>query len=287
MKERETFPGKAYAVTTQSGCNVYADEAGTQLIKAVEAGQGYFVAIGSRTWVDDDAAIVTETFNGAATAALGGGSAFTVDLTFSAASENAQSGVAVQKAFAANNLNATGNNTVLGLQASSNNKTYCTCVGHKAASTAWFGTAVGYHASASETSTAIGVMATAEKTSGFTLGYAGKNKDIGAGLLSVWNTRDTTSVSHIGTFLYLIGANTPLANKYEDGAACLGYVVKDGTGNILECGTRKLSELLTNNTAFAPAMLDLEAPTPTPFLPTGITDPIEFPEEITEEQLNH
>ena len=66
MKERETYPGKAYAVTTQSGCNVYADEAGTQLIKAVEAGQGYFVAIGSRTWVDDDAAIVTETFNGAA-----------------------------------------------------------------------------------------------------------------------------------------------------------------------------------------------------------------------------
>lgn len=66
MKERETFPGRAYAVTTQSGCNVYADEAGTQLIKTVEAGQGYFVAIGSRTWVDDDAAIVTETFNGAA-----------------------------------------------------------------------------------------------------------------------------------------------------------------------------------------------------------------------------
>lgn len=62
----QTTSGKAYAVTTQSGCNVYADEAGTQLIKAVEAGQGYFVAIGSRTWVDDDTAIVTETFNGAA-----------------------------------------------------------------------------------------------------------------------------------------------------------------------------------------------------------------------------
>lgn len=274
----KTQKGKTYAVCTATGCTV-ATADGIVLCTVAAGEQACFVAPDDGVIVSDHAAIVTETFNGAATAALGGGSAFTVDLTFSAASENAQSGVAVQKAFAANNLNATGNNTVLGLQASSSNKTYCTCVGHKAASTAWFGTAVGYHASASETSTAIGVMATAEKTSGFTLGYAAKNKDIGAGLLSVWNTRDTTSVSNIGTFLYLIGANTPLANKYEDGAACLGYVVKDGTGNILECGTRKLSELLTNNTAFAPASMDLEAPVPTPFMPTGITDPIEIPQE--------
>lgn len=69
----QTTSGKVYAVTTQSGCNVYADEAGTQLIKAVEAGQGYFVAIGARTWVDDDAAIVTETFNSAARAVLASG----------------------------------------------------------------------------------------------------------------------------------------------------------------------------------------------------------------------
>lgn len=76
------------------------------------------------------------------------------------------------------------------------------------------------------------------------------------------------------TVLYLIAAGSPLANSYEDGAACLGYVVKDASGNIIDCGTRKLSELLTNHGAFAPAG-DEE---PTPFLPTGITDPIELPE---------
>lgn len=91
------------------------------------------------------------------------------------------------------------------------------------------------------------------------------------------------SKDHFGkgtqTLLYLMGANSPLATTYEDGAACMGYVVKDTSGNILECGTRKLSEIFTNNTAFAPASMDLDAPAPTPFMPTGITDPIEFPQE--------
>ena len=81
-----------------------------------------------------------------------------------------------------------------------------------------------------------------------------------------------------------MGSGSPLATTYEDGEACLGYVVKDSDGNVTACGTRKLSELLTNNTAFAPAALDLEASAPTPFLPTGITEPIEFDttEDLTE-----
>jgi len=87
------------------------------------------------------------------------------------------------------------------------------------------------------------------------------------------------------TILYLISAGSDLANQYEDGAAALGYVVRDASGNITKCGTRKLSELLTNNTAFAPATLDLDSDPPTPFLPTGITEPWDEPEqvEVTEE----
>jgi hypothetical protein len=56
--------------------------------------------------------------------------------------------------------------------------------------------------------------------------------------------------------------------------------VRDKNGNITECGTRKLSELLTNNTAFAPATLDLDSDPPTPFLPTGITEPWDEPEQV-------
>lgn len=96
-------------------------------------------------------------------------------------------------------------------------------------------------------------------------------KDPSTAVLAVFTQQDVTQ-----TLLYLIGAGSSLANTYENGEACLGYVVKDSSGNILACGTRKLSELLTNNTAFAPAADD-EA---TPFMPTGITDPIEFPEEL-------
>lgn len=76
------------------------------------------------------------------------------------------------------------------------------------------------------------------------------------------------------TRLFLMPAGSPLANKYEDGAACMGYTVQrgpvtdylDGSDYIIECGTRKLSEIFTNNTAFAPMALDLEEEH-TPFNP--------------------
>lgn len=66
------------------------------------------------------------------------------------------------------------------------------------------------------------------------------------------------------TRLFLMPAGSPLANKYEGGAACMGYTVQrgpvtdyiDGSEYIIECGTRKLSEIFTNNTAFAPLALD-------------------------------
>jgi hypothetical protein len=95
-------------------------------------------------------------------------------------------------------------------------------------------------------------------------------------------TNGSTNEAHlcIDTRLYLLKAKSPLAERYEGGAAALGYIVRDSNGTVLECGTRKLSELLTNNTAFAPATLDLDSDPPTPFLPTGITEPWEEPERV-------
>ncbi|MBQ7023267.1 MAG: hypothetical protein IJN29_06780 [Akkermansia sp.] len=191
-----------------------------------------------------------------------------------------------------------GNNA----QASSNDSV---AVGNDAKASAYYSTAVGKGANASSASTALGYIAKAsggstvvgaytKATSYYTiavgasaqatmpysmaLGYKAIVADKGATVIGAW---DGSYIKQ--TLLYLIGSGSPLATTYEDGAACLGYVVKDTDGNILECGTRKLSELLTNNTAFAPASMDLDAPAPTPFMPTGITDPIEFPEELENE----
>ena len=102
------------------------------------------------------------------------------------------------------------------------------------------------------------------------MGFQVRVRDSGIAVIAPWD-KDRT----IQTNFYIIGANTPLANTYEDGEACLGYLVKNADGTIIAAGTRKLSELLTNNTTFAPASLDPEAEPPKVFLPTGATDPIE------------
>lgn len=123
----------------------------------------------------------------------------------------------------------------------------------------------------------IGANSNVSGSRGSVIGPSAALKDESVMLLSVLHGSGANTTSQ--TLLYLMAANSPLATTYENGEACLGYVVKDSSGNILACGTRKLSELLTNNTAFAPAALDLDAPAPTPFLPTGITDPIELHQE--------
>ena len=277
MKKRETYPGKAYAVTTQSGCSVYADEAGAQLIKTIEAGQGYFVAIGSQTWVDDDAAIITETFNVAPMAASGGGGAsITIDQTYSATSTNAQSGVAVSRALNTLNCKAEGYYVKIGTE-SLNGYSYSTNVGHKSTASDIGATSIGYnaHATASN-SLAFGSNIRGSSTNTVAIGFNANNKDTGTVMLSA--NCPTTSTTY-QTILYLVSAHSPLANKYENGEAFLGYVVRGTSGNIEACGTRKLSELLTNNTAFAPAAFGLDdEPTPGPFLPTGIMEPIELDE---------
>lgn len=89
------------------------------------------------------------------------------------------------------------------------------------------------------------------------------------------------------TQLYLCGANTPLANEYENGAAMMGYVVYDTDGKtILESGTRKLSELFTNNSTFQPATTDEngEWVMPKVFHPSNLDMPVEEPTEPEEYQ---
>ena len=175
----KTQKGKMYAVCSGLGCTV-ATENGMVLCTVAAGAQACFVAPDEKVTISDDAAIVTETFNGAAMAALGGGSGVTIDQTFSSTSANAQSGVAVQKAFSANNLSTTSNTTILGFKASANNHNYCTCVGYKTESNADFGTAVGYGAVGDECSVAVGIFSKCLKPAGFSIGYAGANNDLGA-----------------------------------------------------------------------------------------------------------
>lgn len=62
MKERETFPGKTYAVTSPNGCTVTTENGLT--LAEVEAGkQGYFVAVSGNVTLSDADAKLTELFN--------------------------------------------------------------------------------------------------------------------------------------------------------------------------------------------------------------------------------
>lgn len=61
MKERETYPGKTYAVRSADGCTI--TDINGDLIKECAAGQDYFVADVSRIFVSDDNAKVQQVFN--------------------------------------------------------------------------------------------------------------------------------------------------------------------------------------------------------------------------------
>lgn len=232
---------------------------------------------------------------------------FKIDATYDPTSENAQSGVAVaealqtvvvpvDQAFSATSENAQSGKAVAG--AFSNvyyvkNQGSAICIG-RGASVAGPGRqalAIGDGASTGNTTApmAVGMGTKASGECAVSVGcqidtvgdYAAafgsrtRNKDKFTTVIGCYNKDDDTF-----TQVYVMAAGSPLANTYENGAAALGYVVKNRTTNtIIERGTRKLSELLTNNTDFTPASLDPDAPEPTPFTPTGITDPIEFPEE--------
>lgn len=264
-------------MSSAAGCTVKTG-AGIVLCVASAGGQAYFVAPEHEVEATDPAAIVTpcEDFNGAPAAAQGGGASFTVDDTFTPTSTNAQSGKAVQEAIAP----LQGKTTYVSI----NWQYGQTQLGYSAQAYGLNSTSVGCKSFAKQYSAALGYHARANLQTSVAIGALAITNDIGTGVIATHSTSDPTSAENLQTNLYLVAAGSALATKYEGGEACLGYVVKDKDGNISACGTRKLSELLTNNTAFAPAMLDLDAPAPTPFLPTGITEPI--PEPEAEEPLS-
>ncbi len=139
------------------------------------------------------------------------------------------------------------------------------CIGESSAATG-YATSLGYYAKAKKNySMALGYVSTANATCSIAIGTQATNNDAGVILLS---TRP--SINGNITNFYIMAAGSPLATTYEDGAACMGYVVKTSKGEILEAGTRKLSEIFTNNTTFAPTNDEGEAKV---FMPTGITDP--------------
>ncbi len=148
-------------------------------------------------------------------------------------------------------------------------------VGYNARSSmAGWGVSLGAGATVGGTnfSVAIGSNASTTKSSSQVIGNSTALKNEGVTLIGTWDSINRT----VQTLFYIIAAGSELAVKYEGGEACLGYVIKESSGNVLACGTRKLSELLTNSTAFAPAAMDLDADPPTPFLPEGIMEPVEF-----------
>jgi hypothetical protein len=275
----KTTPGKTYVVESDNGCTVKRLEASTAALTVEAGAQGYFVATAQEYEVSDDSARVVQVFNSAPMAASGGGGvSVTVDQAFSATSENAQSGVAVAKAFSAHYyVKNAGSAVCIGNGSSvAGPGREALAIGHSAWTANWVAPlAIGATANCDgDCGVSLGFNATSKGAYAAAIGSRTKNKDKFTTVIGCFNNTD-----NLLTQLYLMCAGSPLANTYEGGEACLGYVVKDLSGNISACGTRKLSELFTNNTAFAPAALGLDdEPAPGPFLPTGIMEPIELDE---------
>lgn len=282
--EISTVKGAPYVVTNTTGAEIEVQSAGGAVLCKVPAtSQAAVYAVDEALVVPDGVVVTACRFNGAPVAVSGGGGvSVTVDQAFSATSENAQSGKAVAGAFSTYNVKNQGSAVCLGQNSS-------------VAGPGRYAIVVGSYTSTGNYSSplAIGAIASCNGDGGISIGSGTqssgsfataigsqtKNKDKFTAVIGALNSDNNTM-----TQLYLIAAGSPLATKYESGSACLGYVVKDTSGNIIECGTRKLSELLTSNTAFAPAAFGLDdEPTPGPFLPTGIMEPMEI-EDLTESE---
>lgn len=319
-----TIPGAVYCVVAPTACTITDTASGRILETTEPNKQKDFRAFGSLTTLSDPNAIyvAASTFRAAPTIGSGGGVTIQFDTTPTSGSAAAvtsgglynmlvkpinlgDGNTGVNTTHIALGANITfGSNTNYAISIGNNSKVLtnspngiaigygatidinssdCVAVGRGAkaqqggvsigagTSSIGFGTVCGYNTTATTFSSAFGAYI--------------KVKDQGCTVISAWNTSSGSWIKpSVQTLLYLMGAGSPLATTYENGEACLGYVVKDASGNVTACGTRKLSEILTNNTNFAPAALDLDAPAPTPFLPTGITEPIEIdtPENLTE-----
>lgn len=271
-----TVPGAVYSVVAPTACTI-TDTATGRVLETTEPNkQKDFRAFGTVTTLSDPNAIyvAASTFNAAPTigSGSGGGATIQFDNKPTAGSTNAVTSDGLFDILYSSTL-------ALGIGASTQGN-YCEALGQFAYA-AGGGFAVGYSARAEgQGSIAINGQATKHRSISFNT----KLQDASTCCIGI-NAWDAPNLS---TLFYIVGASSPLANTYygdengQNGAAFLGYVVKEQNGNILECGTKKLRDLLNENTAWAPAALDLDAPAPTPFLPTGIMDPVELPEYLTE-----
>lgn len=121
---------------------------------------------------------------------------------------------------------------------------YSVAVGYEASVREDYSVAIGYSATAnSGCSIAVGFAAVCSGSRSVAIGQFAKSQDDD---LIVMSVGETTGGS-IRTHFCFMGQGSPLANTYEGGEACMGYVVADGDGNLITSGTRKLSELFTNN----------------------------------------
>lgn len=279
-----TIPGQTYVVTASGSCTVTCDLGGiTYTLCTASGGQAAFCAPADSVTISDDTAIVTPAFSTAPTSASGGGVSITVDQTYKASSENPASGKAVKDAFSSNGIYNTASRVAMGYTVSVLADTKGVGIGFNVQATNR-GVSLGCDNKAGKSAVSLGDSAQSSAVNSAALGYKARNADAGTVLIAA-NDGAGANKANSFTYLYLIGAGSPLATSYEGGEACLGYVVKDASGNVSACGTRKLSELLANNTAFAPASLDLDAPAPTPFLPTGIWDDLTAPVPQVENTL--
>lgn len=122
---------------------------------------------------------------------------------------------------------------------------YAVAIGYQASASNSDATAIGHQATASNYSTAIGYQASASCSRSTAIGYQAQLPPTALGCTVIAANDGLGSGDK--TQLFLIGANSDVAHNYEGGEACLGYIVTDSAGNQIASGTRKLSELLTNN----------------------------------------
>lgn len=269
--EKILVKGDWYTVTTATTCTITAAD-GKLLATAEPGKQCTFKATTERILFSDDNADVQANPKFAPTVGSGGGGGASIkfDTTPKSGSTNAVTSGGLFNLLKESGI-AIGRATVTP-------EFYGISIGSESSTKGWGAISMGKDAKVNGVAS-ISIGANVQADTSIGLGRLLTVKDAGVVAMSPPNKTDPQ------TIFYLIGASTPLANTYENGEACLGYVVKDSSGNILACGTRKLSELLTNNTSFAPAALDLDAPAPTPFLPTGIMEPIEDDPEAAQDEL--
>lgn len=159
------------------------------------------------------------------------------------------------------------------------------CIGTDAAISGDAAAALGSRASAETAGFALGSEAKAG-TYSTAIGYTCVNKNTGTTAIKQSCKNNDTKYA---TQFYIMGANSPLAVEYEDGEACMGYVVRnEDTGELLAAGTQKLSVLFPNNSTFQPATVDEngEWVIPKVFHPSDLDLPVEEPTDPKDVEIN-